>query len=361
MNEKESKHSPSNESGGAIRVMIVGDTGTVGHRAAAILEGEPDINIVTTAPNGTAASIRLRRAAIDVVILDIGLPKRDGLKTLPKLLEIEPDVMVVMVSTLTFSNVKTSMEGLLAGAAEYLPIPLATRKKEKDKKEAEFRRELLEKVRTLGAPRKVSRNKQRAPLKIERDHKPDKLIPKAPRGPIKLRQPSKIKPEIIVFGSSTGGPKALFSSLAGLPKSLKQPILITQHMPPTFTTILAQNIAKSSGRACREAQDGEEIIGGNIYLAPGDFHMVVENRGGKMILRLNTDPPINFCRPAVDPMFTSAAKAYGNAVLAVILTGMGADGRNGAKDIVEAGGTVITQDEKTSVVWGMPAAAAEAG
>ncbi len=349
-----------------IRVMVVGESENVSGLVNDILESDRSINVVTRAPNGTAAFIRLKRSAVDVVVFDIGMPKTEGIATLPKLFKVEDDIMIVMVSTLTFSNVKLSMKGLLAGAADYLPIPVATRKSDRREKEAAFRRDLLEMVKALGLSRKASAKKRPKP-KLEKLDRPlpkdrERIAPRVmPRGPIKLREPSKVQPNVLVFGSSTGGPKALFTVLANLSPAVKQPILITQHMPPTFTTILAQHIAQSSGRKCLEAKDGEEILGGSIYLAPGDYHMVTEAKGSKKRIVLNQDPPVNFCRPAVDPLFVSVANSYGPFALAVILTGMGQDGMLGGLAIADAGGTVIAQDEKSSVVWGMPGAAAEAG
>ena len=149
-----------------------------------------------------------------------------------------------------------------------------------------------------------------------------------------------------------------FTDLKG---SVRQPILVTQHMPPTFTAILAEHIAKQSGLKCKEAAEGEEIQGGHVYLAPGNFHMTVKVTGGKKVISLNQDAPENFCRPAVDPMLRSMIAAYGKKILAVIFTGMGADGLKGCQSLVEAGGTVLAQDEATSVVWGMPGAVAMAG
>jgi len=180
---------------------------------------------------------------------------------------------------------------------------------------------------------------------------------------VKLRDKKSMtrKPEIVAIGSSTGGPQALFEVLKHLRPDMRLPIVVTQHMPPKFTTILAQHMAQSSGRQCAEGRDGEPIQPGRIYLAPGDFHMVVEARGANKVIRLNQNPPENFCRPAVDPMFRSLAAAYGDRILAVILTGMGADGCKGAGDIINAGGTLIAQDEASSVVWGMPGAVATAG
>jgi two-component system chemotaxis response regulator CheB len=168
-------------------------------------------------------------------------------------------------------------------------------------------------------------------------------------------------PDIIAIGSSTGGPQALFEVLSHLKGGIRQPILITQHMPATFTTILAEHITRQCGIACSEAKDGEPLVGGRIYLAPGDFHMVLATKGGTTVLSVNKDPPENFCRPAVDPMMRSIAKIYGKRALAVILTGMGQDGMRGCTELVAAGSLTIAQDEPTSVVWGMPGAVATAG
>lgn len=183
------------------------------------------------------------------------------------------------------------------------------------------------------------------------------------KNPVTLRAAAPLprRPEVIAIGSSTGGPQALLDVVKQLKADMRVPILITQHMPANFTKILANHLQTASGRQAGEARDGEPIAPGRIYVAPGDFHMVVEKRGGTKVLRVNQDPPENFCRPAVDPMFRSVAAAYGDRVLSVVLTGMGADGSQGAASIVEAGGTVIAQDEETSVVWGMPGATATAG
>jgi two-component system chemotaxis response regulator CheB len=168
-------------------------------------------------------------------------------------------------------------------------------------------------------------------------------------------------PEVLAIGSSTGGPQALFNVVGSLSKDVRQPILITQHMPATFTTILAEHLTRVSNRPCAEAKDGDPVEQGRIYVAPGDFHMVVEGGAGKRVIRLLKTPPENFCRPAVDPMLRSLADSYGKRVLVAILTGMGYDGQKGAERITQVGGTVIAQDEASSVVWGMPGAVALAG
>jgi two-component system chemotaxis response regulator CheB len=166
---------------------------------------------------------------------------------------------------------------------------------------------------------------------------------------------------VLCIGSSTGGPQALFKVLGALPKTLRMPILLTQHMPATFTSILADHITRSTGWECVEATDGMPVQSGRVHLAPGDYHMLAERAGTGTVLRLKKDPPENFCRPAVDPMLRSVIATWGGQALAVILTGMGHDGQKGSQALVEAGGTVIAQDEASSVVWGMPGAVARAG
>ena len=168
-------------------------------------------------------------------------------------------------------------------------------------------------------------------------------------------------PEIIAIGSSTGGPQALFAVLGALKPGIAQPIVITQHMPATFTTILAEHIERASGIRTIEASDGLLVQGGHVYVAPGDFHMTIEAQGVQRVIRLLKTAPENYCRPAVDPMLRSLTKLYGRKVFAVILTGMGQDGLRGGECVVAAGGAVIAQDEASSVVWGMPGAVAMAG
>jgi two-component system chemotaxis response regulator CheB len=180
--------------------------------------------------------------------------------------------------------------------------------------------------------------------------------------PIALRAASLDPFEVLAIGSSTGGPQALFQLLTSLRGTLSRPIFITQHMPSTFTTILAEHICRSTGWPAAEAVDGEIVRQARVYVAPGDFHMLVELApGGEKIIRLSKAPAENFCRPAVDPMLRSLAQVHGRRLLTVVLTGMGHDGLDGSKAVAAAGGTVVAQDEATSVVWGMPGAVATAG
>lgn len=162
--------------------------------------------------------------------------------------------------------------------------------------------------------------------------------------------------DVLVIGASTGGPQALSRVLAGLPAWFEVPILIVQHMPPRFTAMLADRLARDSGRPCQEASHGDRIGAGQIYLAPGDFHLEIDNNAGQLVTRLTRDAPEHFCRPSVNPLFRTAARHYSAGVLALMLTGMGSDGLEGARCVVQAGGRLIAQDEATSVVWGMPGA-----
>ncbi len=350
------------EPDGPYRVMIVDDSAVVRGLVTRMLESDPSIEIVASVGNGLQAVQSLDRHNVEVVVLDIEMPVMDGLTALPKLLEKDPGLQIIMASTLTLQNADISLRALEAGAADYIPKPTTSRELAGT---ADFKRDLLEKVRALGGVRRS--NTRRAPHRFPSAPPPpqrvrEPLARPAP-GPIVLCKPGEDVPEIIAIGSSTGGPQALFKVLTALRGGggVKQPIFITQHMPATFTTILAQHITRLSGMEAAEGQDGEVVRPGRVYVAPGDFHMTVEARGVDKILRIAKGPPENYCRPAVDPMFRSLAAAYGRRVLAVVLTGMGVDGAKGSAEIHKAGGTVIAQDEASSIVWGMPGATALSG
>jgi two-component system chemotaxis response regulator CheB len=186
--------------------------------------------------------------------------------------------------------------------------------------------------------------------------------PEAAHPPIALRAFSPAVPRVLLIGASTGGPRALTEMLPNLQAVMdRAPVLITQHMPPTFSIILAENLERVCGRPVHQAVNGEPVLKGSIYLAPGGQHMTVARRKGAAVIALDDGPPINFCKPAIDPLFSSAAAVWGAACLALVLTGMGSDGTQGAAEIVAAGGSVMAQDEATSVIWGMPGSVAEAG
>ncbi len=341
-----------------IRVMLVDDSAVVRGIFRRTLEADPGIEVVSSVNHGQAAVDALARKPVDVVVLDIEMPVMDGMTALPKLLAVDPTVWVIMASTLTQRNADISIEALAAGAADYIAKPVA---KHEIHNSEDFKRELLGKVKALAHARRGDR---RAVSGAARRNGVARTGPDGRAGhgsDIVLRAASEAKPEILCIGSSTGGPQALIAVLGELGSKFDLPILITQHMPKTFTGILAQHLGRSARRPSAEAQDGEPIERGRIYVAPGDRHLLVELRDGRPSIRLDDGPAENFCRPAVDPMLRSASSCYMAGVLTLILTGMGHDGLAGGKVVLETGGTIIAQDEESSVVWGMPGAVANAG
>jgi len=352
-----------------IRVMVVDDAVVVRSLLARWVDGEPDMRVMASLRNGREAVARIDQGDVDVVVLDIDMPELDGISALPLLLQKKRDLVVIMVSTFTRRSAEISLRALALGAADYIPKPETAREATTS---VEFRRELIEKIRTLGRNRS-SRGLARVPAPGIVPSPPGKQTP-APRsrkssqfapetGAVQLRPFALTPPRALLIGSSTGGPQALTALVEKLPAAVdRAPLLITQHMPPTFTTVLAEHLSRIGGRGAHEAEDGEPVLAGGIYVAPGGRHMrVVRASDGGIKIVLGDDPPINFCKPAVDALFTSAAAVWGAASLGLVLTGMGADGTRGAADIVAAGGSVIAQDEASSVVWGMPRSVAQAG
>ena len=341
--------------GDPYRVMVVDDSAVIRGLLTRALEKDPTIKVVASVGNGEVALKTLTRQDVEVVVLDIEMPVMDGLTALPLLLKAQPSLQVIMASTLTRKNAEVSLRALQAGAADYIPKPTST--SELTSADA-FQRELSAKVKALAAASRPA-HRSVAPLRPLGERAPAPAP--APKRPINLRKAPYAPPRIIAIGASTGGPQALLEVLRDLCTGTKLPIVITQHMPATFTTLLAEHIGRATGVPCIEGKDGEIVKEGHIYLAPGNYHMVLEAFGAGSVIRLNQDPPENFCRPSVDPMLRSLAEIYGPGLLTIILTGMGSDGQKGAQVAVEAGGSVIAQDEATSVVWGMPGAVATSG
>jgi two-component system, chemotaxis family, protein-glutamate methylesterase/glutaminase len=347
-----------------IRVMIVDDAVVARSMMTRWIEAEPDVKIVAALRSGREALDRLEACDPDVVLLDVDMPELDGITALPLLLAKRRDLVIIMVSTLTRRSAELSLRALALGATDYIPKPETTYEAMTS---AEFRRELIDKVRGLGRKRLLTRDPapeeppprvQPSPLQRAPEARPQR----AEKGEISLRPFSVVPPRALVVGSSTGGPQALTALFEQLTAAIdRAPVLITQHMPPTFTTVLAEHLRRVCGRDAHEAEHGEPVLAGGLYLAPGGRHMRVLRENNVVKIALDDEPPINFCRPSVDPLFCSAASVWGAGVLAVVLTGMGCDGTRGAADIVAAGGSVIAQDESTSVVWGMPRSVAMAG
>jgi two-component system chemotaxis response regulator CheB len=347
-----------------LRVMLVDDSAVIRGLVSRWIESEPDMTVVASLRTGREAVEHVERVDPDVAVLDIEMPDLDGISALPLILAKKRDLVIIMASTLTRRNAEISFKAMSLGAADYIPKPESAR----EATAAEtFRRDLVQKIRHLSARRRG--------IKIA-PHSPP-LAPAASAAPVRapaaspppvaqaqlMRRPfTAALPRALMIGSSTGGPQALMALVADIGAVIDRfPVMITQHMPPTFTTILAEHLARASKRPAHEAVDGEVVKAGQIYVAPGGKHMRVARHGTDVVVALDDGPQINFCKPAVDPLFQSAVGVWQSGVMAVVLTGMGSDGMRGGKDVVTAGGNVIAQDEATSVVWGMPGAAAHAG
>src|SRR3954447_20044012 len=343
-----------------LRVMVVDDSVVIRGLIGRWIAAEPDMVVAASLRTGLDAVNQVERVNPDVALLDIEMPDLDGIAALPLLLAKKRNLVIIIASTLTRRNAEISFKALSLGASDYIPKPESTR----EPSAAEtFRHDLIQKIRHLGA--KVRRKIAVAPsppLAPALEHAPRPALAQLPHPQLLRRAFSTQPPRALLIGASTGGPQALMALVAEIgPVIDRFPVLITQHMPPTFTTILAEHLARASHRPAREGVDGELVRPGRIYLAPGGRHMRVVQQGGHAAIALDDGAPVNFCKPAVDPLFASAIDVWHGAVLAVVLTGMGADGMRGGKEIVAAGGSVIAQDEATSVVWGMPGAATHAG
>ncbi len=359
-----------------IRVMVVDDAIVVRAMVARWVEAEPDMTIVASLRSGREAIEQVERAAPDVVVLDVDMPETDGIAALPRLLEKQRDLVILMASTLTRRNAELSLRALVLGATDYIPKPQTNREFSTT---PAFRRELIDKIRVLGFRKRRKAGLSSTRLEVPRTHAAaapvrDRIVETIPSlvpdlvtdgyhaGSRKMRPFPATVPRVLLIGSSTGGPQAVDAVISGIGAVIESvPVLITQHMPPTFTTIFAERLARMTGRPIAEAQHGEPVRAGHVYVAPGGRHMRVVrcDIGGQIVL--DDGPPVNFCKPAVDALFSSAAEVWGGACLALVLTGMGTDGTRGAAEIVAAGGGIIAQDEATSVVWGMPGSVANAG
>lgn len=324
---------------------MVDDSALVRRLIVTALAEADDIEVVGMARDGVDAIEKVDELIPDVVTLDVEMPRLDGLGALAEIRARHPRLPVIMFSTLTERGAAATLEALSRGASDYVTKPSNTGSVAEGL--ASVRDQLVPRIRALAGMRRL------APTpRVERQREVAPVRP-APRqaGPA----------EMLLVGCSTGGPDALATVLAQLPANLAVPVLVVQHMPPVFTAMLAQRLDKLSPLSVREAAVGDVPTAGEVLIAPGDWHMRVETRAGHVQVSLDQGPQENFCRPAVDVLFRSAAAVYGGRCVAAILTGMGQDGLEGVRLLAEAGAPVYVQDEATSVVWGMPGAVAHAG
>lgn len=344
--------------GPAVRVLICDDSAVVRGVMGRLLDSEPDMRVVGRAANGLQAleTIRALPAADrpQVVLLDLEMPVMDGMTALPLLLREGggPVPAVIVASALTQRGAAAAMAALRAGAADYIPKPSASG----GVNDPAFRAELLAKLRGWARMAGAVGQAGAAPRPT-----PPPVPPRFGGAMVAGGLP----PLAIAIGCSTGGPQALSALVQALgPAPLAMPVLVVQHMPPGFTTMLADHLGRLGGLPCSEARDGEALLPGRIYVAPGDRHLLAERAAAdprRLVARLSDSPPEHFCRPAVDPLLRGLVDLCGGRLVVAILTGMGQDGLEGCRKVAGAGGLVLAQDEASAVVWGMPGAVVRAG
>lgn len=344
----------------SIRVVVVDDSVVIRRLVVQMLESDPTFEVVGTAANGVLALTKVEQLAPDVVTMDIEMPQMNGVDAVRELRARGHKMPIIMFSTLTERGATATLDALTAGASDYVSKP-ANMGSVTESLQA-VAQELIPKIKGLVAG-KITRTRLAAtPSAPASATLRPGLSAMHSQSRVTIRTDQKPHPiHAVVVGSSTGGPEALSQLIAAMPTVLPVPMLITQHMPPLFTKQLAARLDRIGPHRVCEVTDGQVISAGGIYIAPGDFHFTLSSVTGIVRARLNQDPPVNFCRPSVDVMFRSALEVYGGKLLTVMLTGMGSDGRAGTGAIVDHGGTVIVQDEQSSVVWGMPGAVATAG
>ncbi len=324
-----------------IRILVVDDAVVARRVISDILAAEDDFQVVGTAPNGNLALKKIAQLQPNVVTLDIDMPELDGIQTLTAIRSSYPEIRVIMVSNHTRRGAAITVEALFCGASDY--VTKAVRTSSAEEARQYLREQLVPKVRALvpGASTGTAAARPKTAHSIS-----PRRIPAI---------------EVVVIGSSTGGPNALTAILESLPEDFPVPVLIVQHLPENFTTFLAKRLDTVSALHVREAAHRTLIEPGNVWIAPGNLHLETRSTTRGIELATIDGPLVNSCKPAADVLFRSAAKCYGASVLAIVLTGMGQDGLDGCRDISAAGGQVVVQDRATSVVWGMPGQVAEAG
>lgn len=375
----------------AIRVLVVDDSVVVRRLVTDALAADPRVEVVGTASDGRRALARVEQLKPDVVTMDVEMPDMNGIEAVRALRTSGSRVPIIMFSTLTERGAAATLDALVAGASDYVTKP--SNMGSVQESIARVAEELIPKILVLaGGPGAAGRGHLGSRADAARPGlRPSgygtgaatagsPLGTSSPRTtgawasravsagapalgrPVSPPPPPAAHPvRMVVVGSSTGGPQALSTLVTALTAPPRVPVVVVQHMPPVFTHQLAARLDRLGPARVSEAVDGEELRPGHVYIAPGGEHLLVRNVRGTLRAVLDQGPPVNFCKPSVDVMFDSAVEAVGGDLVCAVLTGMGSDGRNGAGKIVAAGGTVLAQDEATSVVWGMPGAVTTSG
>jgi len=347
---------------GVIRVLVVDDSVVVRRLVSDALAQAPGVEVVGVAANGRLAQAKVEQLRPDAITMDVEMPEMNGIEAVRALRAAGHRMPIIMFSTLTERGAAATLDALAAGATDYVAKPSNVGSVQESI--ARVAGELVPRLRSLVPVPGLAGGPASAGPATGPAGAPPAARPAAPalrRTPTPRPAPAPHANRLVVLGSSTGGPEALSRVLSALTAPPRVPVLVVQHMPPVFTRQLAARLDRLGPATVVEAAGGELLRPGTVYIAPGDRHLEVRRAGSAVETVLTDGPPVNYCRPSVDVLFRSAVRTVGGELTAVVLTGMGADGRAGCADIVEAGGTVMVQDEATSVVWGMPGAVAGAG
>lgn len=337
---------PALTAGGPLQVMVVDDSLTTRTAIARLIDSAEDMVVAATAASAERALAELPCRPLDVIVLDLEMPGMGGMEALPRLLAARAGVQVLVVSALTEIGAEATLRALALGAADTMPKPRS------GGFNARWRESLLKRVRVLG---RAARGTDETVGESCAGRASAAVRPRPANGQ------DRKAPRIIAFGASTGGIHALCQVMADLPRAVDLPILVTQHLPPSFMEVFARQLTAAAGRPASVAQTGTVLEQGRIYVAPGTGHLLVGEVGDRLVATIDPAPAPSGCLPSVDPMLQSLADALGGAAIAVILSGMGRDGALGAAALAAKGGTLIAQDRDSSAVWGMPRAVAEAG
>jgi two-component system chemotaxis response regulator CheB len=331
-----------------IRVLLVDDSLVARTVLARLLDGRPEFEIAGAAPTADQAIQFLSSHDIDIVVLDVEMPGKDGLTALPEILEASHGARVLIVSSAAEAGASATVRALTLGAADTLLKPTA------GNFAGEFSHKFIDALLRIGhANHLVQRPDRRAADTTPR--------PVAPTPMIALRPTRSGKIACLAIGASTGGLHALSAFLRRLTPDFSAPILITQHLPPPFMPYFAAQLRDIAGRPTAVAADGTSLVPGEMLVAPGEGHIRLARSGSRVVVRIDPAPAPSRCMPSVDPMFEAMAEVFGGEGVGVVLTGMGRDGTIGAESMVAAGAEILAQDAATSVVWGMPGSVAQAG
>lgn len=334
-----------------LRVLVVDDSNFFRQRLKEMIDQHPDLSVVGTATNGREAVEQARSLRPDLVTMDFEMPEMDGITAVRHIMAERP-VPILMFSSLTYEGARITLDALAAGAMDFMPKDFG----EVSRSAHTLRDKLHERLLTLGKQAKASASATREATKLQRPVPAERPAP-PPREQAPAPRMARGSVKLLVIGASTGGPVALTDVLVNLPANFPVPIVLVQHMPENFTRAFAERLDRQCQIRVREAVDGDSLEPGLALLAPGGKQLMLDGRGG---LKIVEDQRMTY-KPSLDITFGSAAKHYGNRVLGVVLTGMGADGREGARMLKQQGATIWSQDEASCVIYGMPMAVAKAG